>query len=293
MVEYPPTIGTLPNEILMNILCLFPTQSLLRLISTSRRIHDVILRIVHNRMLAAANIPGHQVILECYHPSTKHCTPYYICQYLSTDDLEARAGSQDSCTLGQLRGLYSHFRPIQPEGERKVWAVHPISGWHATTLDAFRDNTEGLVSQNLDLESYEQFSQLQSVINIVKVGPTKGLFQSCVTIGEGLTRVWRNWLGDHAKRNGALSVAQLELQDDNQARLLWSSMDQHTGLRFRVAENDAPNAGTIRRNVDDETVSYTLQYEELVVRTSQLLLQVEASLSREVNHEGKSMLTVS
>ncbi|KAG4439942.1 hypothetical protein IFR05_004568 [Cadophora sp. M221] len=293
MVEYPTTIGTLPSEILMNILCLFPTRSLLPLTPTSRRIHDVILRIVHNRMLAAASIPDHRVVLECYHPSTKHSTPYYICEYLGSDDLETRAGLQNSCTLGQLRGLYSHFRPIQPEGDRKVWAVHPISGWHATTLDAFRENTGGMVSQNVDLESYEQFSQLQSVVNMVKVGPRKGLFQSCVTIGEGLTRVWRDWLGEQLKRHGSCSDTQLESEDDSKARLLWSSVDQHTGLRLRVAERKESTAGTTRQYTDDENVSYTLQYEELVVRTSQLLLQVEASLSQEVNHEGKPMMTVS
>ncbi|KAH9219247.1 hypothetical protein DL95DRAFT_423021 [Leptodontidium sp. 2 PMI_412] len=277
----------------MNVLCLFPTKSLLPLTLTSRRIHDVILRIIHNRMLAAANIPGHHVVLECYHPSTKHSTPYYICEYLGTDDLEMRAGLQDSCTLGHLRGLYSHFRPVQPEGDRKVWAVHPISGWHATTLDAFRENTGGLVSQNVDLESYEQFSQLQSVVNLVKVGPKKGLFQSCVTIGEGLTRVWRNWLGEQVKRNESSNDSQLESEDDSKTRLLWSSMDQHTGLRLHVTEGKEFTVGPTRRNGDDENVSYTLQYEELVVRTSQLLLQVEESLSQEVNHEGKPMMTVS
>ncbi|PVH71923.1 hypothetical protein DL98DRAFT_520742 [Cadophora sp. DSE1049] len=290
MVDYPTTIGSLPNEILMNILCLFPTTSLLPLTLTSRRIHDVILRIIHNRMLTAANIPGHQVVLECYHPSTKHSTPYYICEYLGTDDLCTVAGLQESCTLGQLRGLYSHFRPIQPEGDRKVWAVHPIGGWRATTLDAFREHTEGLVSQNVDLESYEQFSQLQSQVNVVKVGPRKGIFQGCITVGEGLTRIWRDWLGNQAKKNRSSNAAELESQDE---RLLWSSMKEHTGLRLNVIERKDSTAGSTRRNADDENVSYILQYEALVVRTSQLLLQVEKTLSEEVNHEGKAFMTVS
>ncbi|KAH7379766.1 hypothetical protein BKA64DRAFT_698099 [Cadophora sp. MPI-SDFR-AT-0126] len=284
MVEYPTTIGTLPNEILMNILCLFPTTSLLPLTLTSRRIHNVILRIIHNRMLAAANIPGHQVVLECYHPSTKYSTPYYICEYLGTDDLRTVANVQQSCTLGQLHGLYSHFRPIQPEGDRKVWAVHPISGWRATTLDVFREHSEGLVSQNVDLESYEQFSQLQSQVSVVKVGPRQGIFQGCITVSEGLTRVWRDWLGSQAKINGSSKAAQLESQDE---RLLWSAMNQHSGLRLNVIESKDPSS--TRRNADDEDVSYILQYEELVVRTSQLLLQVEKTLSEEVNHEGKKM----
>ncbi|KAK0113535.1 hypothetical protein ONS96_014394 [Cadophora gregata f. sp. sojae] len=289
MVGYPTAVGTLPNEILMNIFCLFPTTSLLPLTLTSHRIHDVILRIVHNRMLAAASIPGHQVILECYHPSTKHITPYYICEYLRTDDLCSVVGLQERCTLGQLRGLYSHFRPIQPEGDRKVWAVHPINGWRATTLDTFRENTGGLVAQNVDLESYEQFSQLQSAVNVVKIGPRKGIFQSCITVGEGLTRFWRNWLGEQAKKNWSASFAQAESQDE---RLLWSSMNQHTGLRLRVIERLGSASSSTRIHVDDDNVSYTLQYEELVVRTSRLLLQVEKTLSEEVNHEGKAMMAI-
>ena len=287
----------------MNILCLFPTTSLLPLTLTSRRIHDVILRIIHNRLLAAANIPGHQVVLECYHPSTKHSTPYYICEYLGTDDLCTVAGEQQTCTLGQLRGLYSHFRPTQPEGDRKVWAVHPITGWRTTTLDAFIENTDGLVSQDVDLESYEQFSQLQSQVSVVKIGPQRGIFQGCITVGEGLTRVWRNWLGEQAKKHGVSNVIQPEPQNGS---LLWSSMTEHTGLRLHVTERQGSAAAPIRRNADDENVSYTLQYEgtssmsftitvanfpsELVVRTSQLLLQVEKTLSEEVNHEGKTMI---
>lgn len=220
----------------MNILCLFPTPSLLQLALTCRRIHDIILRIIHNRLLAAANISGHQVVLECFHPSTKHSTPYYICEYLGTDHIGTDAGVQEGCTLGQLRDLYSHFRPVEPEGERKVWALHPVSGWRATTLNAFRENTGGLVSEDVELESYEQFSQLQSMVKVVKVGPSRGVFQSCVTISEGLTRVWRNWLAEQARHNESLDVSKPKSNDDCKARLLWSSMNQHTGLRFYVTK---------------------------------------------------------
>jgi hypothetical protein len=44
--------------------------------------------------------------------------------------------------------------------------------------------------QNVYLESHELFSQLQSVANVVKVGPKKDLFLSCVNdwggVDEGL-----------------------------------------------------------------------------------------------------------
>ncbi|KAL2061380.1 hypothetical protein VTL71DRAFT_7653, partial [Oculimacula yallundae] len=277
-----PTISTLPSEVLMNIFCLFRTQYLLPLTITSRRIHDVIIRIIYNRLLAAANMPGYQVVLECYHPAAKFTTPYYICEYLGTDDLKIRNEVQVNYTLGQLRGLYSRFRPLQPEGARKVWAIHPISGWRATTLDVFMEEAEGLVPQNVDLESYEQFSQLQSAVNVVKIGSRQGVFQGCINVGEGLTRVWRNWLEEQAGINWSSSATQLDSQDSRKARLLWSSLDESSGLRLRVTEQKDMTTGT--RSAEDDSVSYTLRYEELIVRTSKLLLKVEASLSQEGCH---------
>ncbi len=230
----------------MNILCLLPTRSLLPLTLTSRRIHDVILRIIHNRLLTAASLVDHQVVLECYHPSAKNTTPYYACEYLGTDSLsDSCPDSQESCTLGQLRGLYSHFRPARP-------------------LGTHREYDGELVSHNIDLESYELFSQLQSDVSMVKVGTRNGFFLNCITIAEGLTRVWRNWLGEQAKKSLPSNSTQQESTEDYKKRLLWSSLSEHTGLRLRVEERkDIPAPVIQRRSGEEENVSYTLFYEGL------------------------------
>ncbi|CZR55779.1 uncharacterized protein PAC_05667 [Phialocephala subalpina] len=283
-------ISSLPNEILINILSLLPTRSLLPLTTTSHRIYDVILSIIHQRLLAAASMADRQLILECYHPSAKFTTPYYNCEYLGTDALEEEgcANEKDQCgSLGQLRGLYSHFRPVQPEGDRKVWTPRPSGGWLQATLNEMVGEKQGLVCQDVDLESYELFCQLQSVVNVVRPGPKTGYFSSTTKISEGLMRVWRDWLSERSQKLAS------ESSEEHNKRLLWSSVKEDIGLRLRVVERRDLRPPLLRgRGDEDPQVGYTLQYEELVVRSAQLLLKLEASLEREQNHEGKAIVIV-
>jgi hypothetical protein len=111
-----------------------------------------------------------------------------------------------------------------------------------------------LVSQNIHLEAHELFSQLCTITNLVKVGPKRGLFLSCVNIGEGITRIWRDWLTEQTKGK----VMNGEEGEDN---LLWADTEQHVGLRMRVDEKmDAP-APILTSAGEEVAVSYTLQYE--------------------------------
>ncbi|KUJ19014.1 uncharacterized protein LY89DRAFT_696371 [Mollisia scopiformis] len=288
-------IGSLPNEILISILSLFPTRTLLPMATTSRRIHNVILSIIHRRLLAAASVADRQLILECYHPSAKFSTPYYNCEYLGTDALDGESCGieKETCSdLGRLRGLYSHFRPAQPEGDRKIWTPRPTGGWLQATLDQVTSQKEGLVCQNVDLESYELFCQLQSVVNIVKPGPN-GYFSSSTKISEGLMRVWRDWLAERSQSPLSTTSTSSESREEQKKRLLWSSVKEDIGLRLRVVERTDLRPPLLRGRDEDPNVGYTLQYEELVVRTSQLLLKLEAALERERSHEGKAIVIVS
>lgn len=169
---------------------------------------------------------------------------------------------------------------------------------------------EELVSQDIYLESHELFSQLMSVVNVVKTGPKKDLFLSCVTVGEGLVRVWRDWLAEHAEDFRESKGKDGDAGEDGKG-LLWSSVDKHVGLRLRVLEREDMLRGPVlvSRN-EDPNVSYTLQYEgmwhaifvdiegayrctELVVRSTQLLLMIEDSMDREVGNTGKAIVIVS
>lgn len=196
------------------------------------------------------------MILESFLPSAKLSTPYFSCDFLGTDVVED--GDLNGIgALRKLRGLYSHFRPRQPEGDRKVWKSVSTGGWLPATLDEFIDQSAEYVTQNIDLESHEMFAQLQSVVHVVKIGPRKDYFLSRVTVGEGLTRIWREWLSDGAKR----SAAKTEPEEEYKERLLWSSIHEDFGMRLRVMEQKDVSTPILRSSHEDENVSYTLQYE--------------------------------
>ncbi|PMD24546.1 hypothetical protein NA56DRAFT_745949 [Hyaloscypha hepaticicola] len=296
----PIELADLPNEIITAILSLFPTRALLPLTPLSHRIHALILTIIHTRITTLTSSPSsskQKVILECYHPSAKLSTPYFFCDYLYTEPFSLTSPSTSaSSKLQQLRDLYTHYKPTPPEGDRKVWRPRPAGGWSWVPIsDVLGNGEEGaeLVSQDIYLESHELFSQLMSVVNVVKTGPKKDLFLSCVTVGEGLVRVWRDWLAARAEdfREGRDG----EGREDGKG-LLWSSVDRHVGLRLKVLEREdmVRDRGPVLVSRDeDPNVGYTLQYEDLVVRSTQLLLMIEDSMDREVGNTGKAIVIVS
>lgn len=70
---------------------------------------------------------------------------------------------------------------------------------------------------------------------------------SCVNVGEGIVRVWRDWLKARCAGKGD--------------GLMWNDSKEHVGLRANVIERiEAVNPTPVRRD-EDEAVSYTLQYE--------------------------------
>jgi hypothetical protein len=200
------------------------------------------------------------LILECFHPSTKLITPYLFCDYLGTDGLSDVAGEgeiykdvNETGRLGKMAGLYSHFRPVPPEDRR----VSKRNRTGRSVPEVLPKSEEELVSQTIDLESHELFSQLCTITNLVKVGPNRGLFLSCVNIGDGLTRVWRNWLSDRASAN----EKQIETKEEFENRLLWADSDKHVGLRLRVSRDVDSHAPILLAQDEDVSVSYKLEYE--------------------------------
>jgi len=334
-MEAPTTgIYALPNELLIPVLMPFPTCSLLALTTVSHRFHDLILRILHHRLIHAASLPDHKLVLECFHPSNKLSAPYLLCDYLGTDGLSDDTEGEGSLykdvkrtgRLGKLGGLYSHFRPVLPEENRlKVRRPHPAGDvpGHPNTSTWFPGPSQqaptflnqDLVSIDVHLESHELFSQLCTITNLVKIGPKRGLFLSCVDIGDETVRIFRDWLAERAKNNGKHisskeplhDLKKLDIQADDKSsastivqddieveehnkRMLWVDKYKNVGLRLRVVEKtDTANPILLRRD-EDAPVSYVLQYEELVIRTTHLLLNVEKSLFQEKQHSGKAIV---
>ncbi|KAH7063956.1 hypothetical protein BKA63DRAFT_174554 [Paraphoma chrysanthemicola] len=284
----------------------------------SRRLSTVILRILHNRLIAAAELNSHSLLLECYHPSAKLFEPPFHCAYIGTDGLAAldvrnEAASNIGGCLEDMRAMYSRFRPYQREYEdrgrrvtRRPGDVPGSRTFPGTAQDKYHGET---IKQTLSLESHELFTQLVAQTNLVKIGPRHGLFTCFQDVEEGVLRVWKDWLGGMAADDQGANV-DTRIEDCNEMtkgkqkaknflgsssftdeRILWVSPSKRTGIRFNVRERKFRRDAPILVRVDEDLpVSYEIEYEELLVRTSHLLLMLEKSLVQEDNSSGKAVV---
>ncbi|OJD28745.1 f-box domain protein, partial [Diplodia corticola] len=283
---------SLPNELLIHILNSLPTPDLLPLTTVAHRFYAVILRIVHNRLIAAANLHerNHTLLLECYHPSAKLTEPPLYCRYLGTNGLEVPDPDFDEedlvGRLGYLRHRYSRFRPYRegPEarsartrpGDIPGSRTHPSTSEPQYTGGGYNDDE--LVRQVLSLDSEERFTQLCAVINLVKLGPRRGLFRSFVEVEDSVLRVFREWLqevalpaashipdlqassGVSTSGKGKATLSDQDIADGK--RLLWVGSAKNVGLKFRVRERKLRRDTPILIRADEETaVSYDIEYE--------------------------------
>ena len=267
---------------------------MLPLTAVSHRFHSLILRILHHRLLVAAALKDHKLILECYHPSSKYSEPYLGCEYVGTDGLSDSTEGQGSFyhdvgntgQLGKLSGLYSYFRPFRMDVEDKRPRRHPAGDvpGHPGTSTSFPSRAsddgpkhEDLVSHNVTLEAHELFSQLCGCVNLVKVGPRRGLFLSCVSVGEGVIRIWREWLQEMSRH--ALSSSQGGIvepsrkprsngsaqdgieADSGEERTLWIDKG-NVGLKVVVTERKWRRDQPILIGPDEDVaVSYAIGFE--------------------------------
>jgi hypothetical protein len=261
------------------------TPELLRLAVLSHRIYAVVLRILQNRLVAAAELDSHSLLLECYHPSAKLTEPPYFCTYQGTEGLSVYKNPPESdpnvaARLGEMRNMYSRFRPYRRELEsngRRVKRPGDIPGsrtYPGTASDKFQGE---VVKQTLSLEGHELFSQLMAQTHLSKIGPYNGLFTSFVEVEEGVLRVWREWLKDAAAKYDDADSKQEHVEelgkgketlkesvdgtiDLNDERILWIGSAKNTGIRFNVRERklrrDTP---ILIRNDEDLPVSYDIE----------------------------------
>lgn len=269
-------------QILIQIISPLTTLQILPLARINRRFQDLTLRIIHTRLTDAAWLPHHELILECYHPSAKISTPYLHCDYLGTDGLEGYTEDEDKqLTLSQMHNLYSRFRPVVQEENRRGRARYPTASGSAQTGE---DDLMASVTVNLD--DGEMFSQLCAVTNLVKTGPRRGLFLSHVNVNDGVVRVFRRWLAAKTA-TGAEGAS-------GEDPILWTDRHKTVGIKFRVQQDNVDmRQPTLWADDDDPPVAYTLIYEELVIRTSMLLLEVEKSEAQEVTSTGKAIIIAS
>lgn len=122
-----------------------------------------------------------------------------------------------------------------------------------------------LVSQTINLDVNELFSQLCVSANLVKVGPRRGVFLSCIDILRKTTpRIWRNWLAENADEKAESSstsdLRPTELPDDlNGERIIWVDTNKNVGIRVRVQERGwRRHIPVLVRKDEDQAVSYSL-----------------------------------
>ncbi|PLB47927.1 hypothetical protein P170DRAFT_476580 [Aspergillus steynii IBT 23096] len=299
---------SLPNEVFVQILTPFSMCALLRLATISHRFHALVLRILHYRLLTSASLREYKLILECFHPSSKLIEPHVFCQYLGTDGLSDRhegAGSlyenvDPAQRLGRLTALYSRFRPERAVDER-------ISGMGLVISDSDAQSAQDrlTVTRNVNLETFEEFSQLCVVVNIVKVMPGTHLLLSANDVVDGVARLFREWLKEQELNHCA---AHDEEEDDeldsnaadadakNKARsspMLWVDQGQNVGLKVRVRKKRHLTAGfPLLIHRDEEVLtSYEVDIEELHVRTTRLLLTMEKSQKEQQNYSQAVIFT--
>lgn len=275
-------------QLFVNVLVPFPTRTLLPLALVSHRFHDIISHILHCRLLAAAAPQDRKLILECFHPSDKLTAPSLLCEYIGTDDVVDEVKGEKYLSkdvggagrLGRLAGLYSHFRPVGPDVERlprrprRRQPAGDVSGYpNSSTIYPASSPSCGseIPSQIVSLEPHELFSQLCTVVNLVKAVPDAGFLLSCVTIGEGVIRIWRDWLVEHAvlprsKENSSPEVSSrsilaktVALQD--RERILWIGNACNIGIKLRVINRDDLGIPVLMRIDEDAYVVYNIEYE--------------------------------
>ncbi|KKK20425.1 hypothetical protein AOCH_004871 [Aspergillus ochraceoroseus] len=281
---------SLPNEVFVQILSPFSARELLGLSTVSHRFHALVLRLLHYRLLVSASLKEYRLILECFHPTSKLTEPHVFCKYLGTDGLSDKYQGEGSLyenvdtaqKLGRLSSLYSRFQPV-------MTAEESPNGAGSTAVPEVNEGIPNAdaraVKRPVNLESFEDFSQLCVVVNVVKVKPGSARLLSVVDVEDGVIRIFRDWLKDNATPAQG-SARNNPLEERNDQQLLWVNQSQNVGLKLRVREVSRLNQSfPILVHRDEETLaSYEIYIDELHVRTTRLLLTLEKALQDEQNY---------
>jgi hypothetical protein len=233
--------------------------------------------------MAAATLLDHILMLELYPPSARLTAGKLFCTSLGTSGLDQESINSlpDSAKIDHLgKAVYSKFRP-QHQETRRPSLKHPAgdipgSRTHPSSADPsiHVHNTESnLVSQQVSLDADELFTQLIATLMIVKPGPRPDTILTAVEVCEGTIRVWR------ATRT-KVAIDSTSSAPANDPSILWvNTANNAVGVKFQVKEKKWKRDNPVLFSSDEEVaVSYTVDIEEVVLRTSHLLFMVEESL---------------
>ncbi|KAL8769739.1 MAG: hypothetical protein Q9209_004355 [Squamulea sp. 1 TL-2023] len=266
--------------LLIHVLSSCPTLSLLQLRLVSHHFQNVIIRLVHQRLLLAASLEDRKLILECYHPSAQYTEPYLFCDYLGTPGLSSEAEGQDELyqhlkgEAGQLKRLYSHYRPTRADVGSRGARPHPagdVPGSRTDPVDQTSSSAEkqqiDFVKHNISLDTHELFTQLSVTAALVQMGPRRGVFLSFIDVVDKKTpRIWRAWLAQRAREvtncNPSTLQDKREQVDDESSSMIWADQGKTMGLKVRVKEKRwRGNAPILVHRDEDPAISYSLELE--------------------------------
>ncbi|KAK2017998.1 F-box domain-containing protein [Colletotrichum eremochloae] len=280
-------IDLLPNELLIAILSTLDSRDLLPLTLVDRRFSATATTILQHRLLHTAKMEGHNMMLDSYHPIDKQSTPSMTCRFTGLSLLNHTwTREQEDMDLRDLSQFYSHFVPVVSEETRRMRRVF---GRRLPGVPLEHETGDEPVTQEIILDEGELFSQLCTSTSLIKSGPNPGLLASHRNITHGVVRVWRHWLAKAA----AISAISPTAGCTDESTILWLDSAKNVGLRFRVTDVTQQRLPPYRGSDEDPPVAYSIYYQELLVRTSHVLLALEQAAVQEVVDSGKATIIIS
>ena len=259
---------------------------------SARRLHAIALRLFHYRLTLATGLDDQTLMLDCYHPSDRLTAGNMYCTHLGTDGLEDALDYSPGQEVGKLSHLfhrYSRFLPSKKEQGRLYQTPRPgdIPGsrTHPSSAPTRYLGTGPLEVEQVTIDAHEVFSQRCVSSYMAKMSPRRTVIQSLVDISDGQIRIFRDWLTKQVNESASGKIS-FPAHPSKDSSVLWvNNSKESVGIKFRVRESGARRDNPILFSSDEEVaVSYNLEIEEFVIRTTYLLLKIEQSIVNQHNN---------
>lgn len=215
------------------------------------------------------------------------------CTHLGTDGLQDALEYPPGDEVGKLAYLfsrYSRFLPSKKEEEQLMQTARPgdIPGsrTHPSSAPPSRRFSTGpLEVEQVSMDAHELFSQRCVASYMAKMSARRSVIQSLVDVSDGQIRIFRDWLSKQVKEPAAArSTDRIHPSEDSS--ILWvNNSGNSVGIKFRVRDSGARRDNPILFSSEEEVaVSYNLDIEEFIIKTSYLLLKIEQSIVNQHNN---------
>ena len=161
---------------------------------------------------------------------------------------------------------------------RRIAGATPVQAAGSTTQPIYKNGGDGGVKKvchPLNIDANELFTQFCAYASLVRLGPRRGVFLSTVHIvqsGEGVVRVWRDWLLDRAEETRR-SEEEQEAQEDILERsptescpsiaddrsIIWTNYKRNTGLRVAVRDTQRRFTSEPDNSSEDLPLSFSVE----------------------------------